>query len=106
MVIQPYALYNPATHVAVPREPTAGMLQAAQNAWLKDPLRRSSTLYTAMLAAAPPHVVDVMNLRNDIARLIDHTAFRPSSPGYPYQLDDQESALEKADEILNLLEVK
>lgn len=25
---QPYALYNPATHVAVPREPTQEMMEA------------------------------------------------------------------------------
>ncbi|SDZ53805.1 hypothetical protein, partial [Delftia lacustris] len=37
----------------VPANPTDAMLGAAQKAWLADPLRRSSTLYAAALAAAP-----------------------------------------------------
>lgn len=37
----------------VPVEPTQEMLKAGQDAWLKDPAKRSSTLYKAMLAAAP-----------------------------------------------------
>ncbi|WP_223275124.1 hypothetical protein [Delftia tsuruhatensis] len=37
----------------VPANPTDAMLGAAQKAWLADPLRRSSTLYVAALAAAP-----------------------------------------------------
>lgn len=37
----------------VPVEPTAAMLAAGQTAWLKDPLRKSSTLYRAMVEAAP-----------------------------------------------------
>ncbi|MGG4055010.1 hypothetical protein ABEW79_25560 [Delftia tsuruhatensis] len=37
----------------VPAKPTDAMLGAAQQAWLADPLRRSSTLYVAALAAAP-----------------------------------------------------
>ncbi|MDH1461849.1 hypothetical protein [Delftia tsuruhatensis] len=37
----------------VPAKPTDAMLGAAQKAWLADPLRRSSTLYAAALAAAP-----------------------------------------------------
>lgn len=37
----------------VPVEPTAQMLLDGQGAWLKDPLQRSSTLYKAMVAAAP-----------------------------------------------------
>lgn len=39
-------------YVLVPREPTMGMMEAAQQAWFNDPLKRSSTLYRAMIAAA------------------------------------------------------
>lgn len=38
---------------SVPVEPTLEMLHAAQTAWLKDPCRKSSTIYRAMVAAAP-----------------------------------------------------
>lgn len=31
------------------REPTTGMIGAAQTAWLHDPARRTSTLYRAMI---------------------------------------------------------
>jgi hypothetical protein len=34
------------------REPTATQLAAAQTAWLNDPLRKSSTIYRAMIDAA------------------------------------------------------
>jgi hypothetical protein len=34
------------------REPTATQLAAAQTAWLDDPLRKSSTIYRAMIDAA------------------------------------------------------
>lgn len=34
------------------REPTMAQLAAGQAAWLKDDLKRSSTLYTAMIDAA------------------------------------------------------
>lgn len=46
--------------VLVPRVPTDAMLRAAQGAWLNDPLRRTTTMWAAMLAAAPqqPAVVD------------------------------------------------
>ncbi|WP_018390872.1 hypothetical protein [Ancylobacter sp. FA202] len=37
----------------VPIEPTTVQLRAGQDAWLKDPLRLSSTLYRAMVAASP-----------------------------------------------------
>lgn len=37
----------------VPAEPTIGMLAAAQEAWLRDPARKTSTLYRAAIAAAP-----------------------------------------------------
>jgi|GEM_PF-4001697 len=43
----------PAGWKLVPEKPTDAMLGAAQKAWLADPLRRSSTLYAAALAAAP-----------------------------------------------------
>ncbi|MDC2861117.1 hypothetical protein [Delftia sp. DT-2] len=43
----------PAGWKLVPAKPTDAMLGAAQKAWLADPLRRSSTLYVAALAAAP-----------------------------------------------------
>jgi hypothetical protein len=39
--------------VTVPREPTTAMLAAGQVAWLNDPQKRSSTLYRAMVEAAP-----------------------------------------------------
>lgn len=38
------------THVIVPREPTGEMLRAAQSAWLDDPMKRTSTMYSAMLS--------------------------------------------------------
>ncbi|WP_425105450.1 hypothetical protein [Ancylobacter sp.] len=37
----------------VPVEPTTTQLAAGRDAWCKDPARRSSTLYSAMVAAAP-----------------------------------------------------
>jgi|GEM_PF-2773625 len=43
----------PAGWKMVPVDLTSGMLKAAGNAWLEDPLRRTTTLYRAMLAAAP-----------------------------------------------------
>lgn len=49
-----YALYNPATHVAVPREPTPEMLRASS----RGDAKRAAVYYRAMLAAAPPHVVE------------------------------------------------
>lgn len=38
----------------VPVEPSDEMLKAGAKAWLSDDLRRSSTLYRAMISAAPP----------------------------------------------------
>ena len=38
----------------VPEEPTEAMLSAAQSAWLRDPARKTTTMYRAMLAATPP----------------------------------------------------
>lgn len=35
--------------VIVPRIPTNDMLRAAQEAWLNDPMKRSSTLWAAMI---------------------------------------------------------
>jgi len=43
----------PAGWKLAPKEPTTKMLAAGQTAWLADPCRKSSTLYRAMLAAAP-----------------------------------------------------
>jgi hypothetical protein len=40
-------------YAVVPREPTVEMLQAAQNAWLTDPERKSSTILRAALEASP-----------------------------------------------------
>lgn len=40
----------------VPKEPTNTMLYAAQRAWCQDPLRRTTTLWDAMLAAAPEDI--------------------------------------------------
>ncbi|HDY5303198.1 TPA: hypothetical protein RQ696_002139 [Pseudomonas aeruginosa] len=42
----------------VPVEPTQAQLSAGQTAWLADPMRRSTTLYRAMLAAAPQPVAE------------------------------------------------
>lgn len=39
--------------VIVPVEPTNEMLGAAQSAWYSDPLRRTTTMYHAMIAARP-----------------------------------------------------
>lgn len=36
----------------VPKEPSVAMLAAGEMAWINDPLKRSSTLYRAMIAAA------------------------------------------------------
>ena len=36
----------------VPKEPSVAMLAAGERAWIDDPLKRSSTLYRAMIAAA------------------------------------------------------
>lgn len=41
--------------VKVPRIPTDAMLRAAQRAWLNDPLRRTTSMWQAMLEAAPQH---------------------------------------------------
>ena len=45
--------------VSVPRVPTDMMLRAAQDAWLNDPLRRTTTMWAAMLAAAPQQPASV-----------------------------------------------
>ncbi len=42
----------------VPVEPTQAQLSAGQTAWLADPMRRSTTLYRAMLAATPQPVAE------------------------------------------------
>lgn len=39
--------------LTVPVEPTTAMLAAGQTAWRNDPLKRSTTLYRAMVEAAP-----------------------------------------------------
>lgn len=46
--------------VLVPRTPTDAMLRAAQSAWLNDPQRRTTTMWSAMLYTAPqqPAAVD------------------------------------------------
>ncbi|MDR0226123.1 MAG: DUF4406 domain-containing protein [Burkholderiaceae bacterium] len=53
----------------VPEKPTDAMLGAAQKAWLADPLRRSSTLYAAALAAAPQAPVQEAPARAHVAVL-------------------------------------
>ena len=62
---QPYALYNPATHVAVPREPTQEIL-VCDGEYNKEQVRR---IYTVILkaVAAPPHVVEIDPTRSDVA---------------------------------------
>jgi len=42
------------TWKTVPTEATTAQLKAGQDAWHNDPLRLSSTLYRAMVAASPP----------------------------------------------------
>jgi len=59
--------------VLVPREPTREMLAAAQSAWLDDPMRRTTTLYRAMLTAAPkateaPGLREALTAIRDLAR--------------------------------------
>lgn len=46
-------LTAPPGYVLVPVEAAPEQLAAGQAAWLNDPMRRSSTLYRAMIAAAP-----------------------------------------------------
>jgi len=41
--------------VIVPREPTTEMIADGQAAWRNDPLKRSTTLYKAMIDAAVAH---------------------------------------------------
>lgn len=43
----------PEGYALVPIEPTDAMLRAAQDAWIADPLRRSSTIIKAIIKAAP-----------------------------------------------------
>lgn len=59
-----YAVYNPATHVAVPREPTRGMII---NAGAEDNPEGYTAWWQAMLAEAPPHVVELDPTRSDVA---------------------------------------
>lgn len=44
---------TPEGYKLVPIEPADAMLKAAQTAWLNDPARRTTTVYRAMLEAAP-----------------------------------------------------
>jgi hypothetical protein len=52
-IVPTTALAAPPGWKLVPLEPTAQMLAAGQMAWVRDPLRKSSTLYRAMVEAAP-----------------------------------------------------
>jgi hypothetical protein len=52
------SLPTPADWKVVPLHPTDSMLRAAQDAWLADPLRRTTTIWSAMLAAAPNEAVN------------------------------------------------
>lgn len=68
--------------VLVPRVPTDAMLRAAQSAWLDDTLRRTTTMWRAMLAAAPQKsaaVVDEAAVRRVIAEL---RAYNPAADEY------------------------
>lgn len=65
--------------VLVPRTPTDAMLRAAQSAWLGDTLRRTTTMWLAMLAAAqqqPAAVVDEAAVWRVIAEL---RAYNPAA---------------------------
>lgn len=58
-----------------PRKPNDAMLEAAVAAWTRDPLRRSSTLWTAMWDAAPetpapPHVDDDTEDMANVGRVL------------------------------------
>ncbi len=44
---------TPPGYRTVPVEPTPEMLRAAQTAWMRDRLQRTTTMWAAMLAAAP-----------------------------------------------------
>lgn len=54
------------THKLVPVEATWEMLRAGQRAWLADPERKSSTLYRAMVAAAPGAAVEDDQRQGDV----------------------------------------
>lgn len=56
--------------VLVPRTPTDAMLRAAQSAWLDDTLRRTTTMWLAMLAAAPQQPAE-QQPAPDVARLVE-----------------------------------
>ena len=64
--------YNPETHVVVPREPSEEMLQAAAFNYSSDEYTGFTSMYKAMLAAAPqPEPVDVGSVgwKHDCAAL-------------------------------------
>jgi len=44
---------TPPGYRTVPVEPTPEMLRAAQTEWMRDRLKRTTTMWAAMLAAAP-----------------------------------------------------
>lgn len=60
----------------VPDTATDEMLSAAQKAWLDDPMRRTSTMYSAMLAAAPAPVASAEDVER-VAQVI-HDAEKAS----------------------------
>lgn len=54
--------------VLVPRVPTDAMLRAAKSAWLNAPLRSTTTMWAAMLAAAlatPAPGADDVSIKDD-----------------------------------------
>ena len=70
---------SPSAWRLVPVEPSTAMLSAGQVAWLADPMRRSSTLYAAMLAAAPePPAAEPIGWQWRFANeTVWHTACKP-----------------------------
>lgn len=69
----------------VPVEPSDEMLKAGAKAWLSDDLRRSSTLYRAMISAAPPvdaQPVAVPEACKALLREVMHNHRDKESPDY------------------------
>jgi len=59
------------------REPTTGMLGAAQAAWLHDPERRTSTLYRAMI----DHEIKLASDERDVRAALHPETHAPASKG-------------------------
>lgn len=96
---QLYAFYNPDTHVAVPKEPTEEMVKASS----RSDYKRAQVYYRAMLAAAPPHVVEASS--EDIARAGYEAQLWPGAWSKATK-GEKEIEISRAMAILKLLGVK